>query len=1123
MAKIFRLHKGDNTIEDWQESGCINSTQINAITDPDGATSKKEITSIPSPFARIDLTLSAFKEVNRIGLDGQTIFHKTVSDSLDIGEIFFNIRRFSDKFKIISWDKNIHIKELLDSQNKEHNIVGKTLEMYMSQDANNYNFGKLNCIYLLNYVGDDAPSTMNIVGATSPCTMFFSTANNLDYVSKNIAFGADKPFDNYYMPLYKRDFEYFKYLWLFKLNYNNFANDFKVINAYIDENFKLLSDAQKNILRNISSSDINQYSCIQTSGSNVEILGQVFNQRIVNTNFNSDFKIKSTVNTTSKAPLVLPVESGNKYTSLLYVTAKWTNTAKAPIQDNIAIHKRKLPIVGDDYPYLTISDFLSDTLVRMPFDMDTEHYFDAYLASENGSYLLPLTEIFFRYFTVEELQNELVDGERMFEMCENAGGITAILRIPIIGNNIVKFIEYKRNYIDAKNVDFENSGRIIDKEFGLGIFPFMKFKTGITPHYRIPLFDKWNKDVNLVFENEINTIDLPSTNKVSRRSKGDGYCSIETYVLSDNFDRIQVNIGNNIKAYVVPRKDKFKEYSGTSEFTFAVDFGTSNTHIEYSKDKGGPKAFDICANDQQMVRLHRNYKKTAPDINAAFLDSYTPEYVGGDSHYSFPLRTAFAEYKNINYKTTTHALASTNLSFTYGKGSFPLYNKISTDLKWAADKEDQLKHILENLYILMRNKVLANGGDLDKTKIIWFYPASMTEAHFNRFNNLWKTLFSTYIGNKNSNNLIAMSESTAPYSYCKKKVGAKSNAVSIDIGGETTDVYMVQNNEPIALTSFRFASNAIFGDAYGLDSDNNGYVKLYNQNFRNILNENNLGALSAALQDIANNKVSSDIISFYFSLYNNKEIMEKKLDALNFASVLTNNSQLKYCFIIYYSAIIYHIAQLMKAKGFEKPLTLAFSGNGSRSINILSSNKKTLQNYFKLIIESVFNSKYDIKNDFEIVLVDNPKIITCKGGILNQQDQDFDNIDNLKCALIGIDNTTLTDSNTQCKIDSSTEKNVVTQVEEFIDFMFNINEGNNNLFVFKFDCDPNILNYIKSVTTQNLREYIKDGINQYKEEYAKFGGDSSTIEINSTLFFFPIIGMLNNITNKIADKDYENK
>ena len=113
MSKIFRLYKeGASTYRGWNENPAFpyTSTARETIADPDGASAKNEITSIPSPFARIDLVKTAFKEVCRRAnanlkeLDGNTIFHKMVSDTLDVGEIFFNIDKLNSKVEIITCD-----------------------------------------------------------------------------------------------------------------------------------------------------------------------------------------------------------------------------------------------------------------------------------------------------------------------------------------------------------------------------------------------------------------------------------------------------------------------------------------------------------------------------------------------------------------------------------------------------------------------------------------------------------------------------------------------------------------------------------------------------------------------------------------------------------------------------------------------------------------------------------------------------------------------------------------------------------------------------------------------------------------------------------------------------------
>ena len=114
-----------------------------------------------------------------------------VSDSLDVAEIFFNINKFKGKIEVITWDPSLMLEELNNSGIQGHRYLADALSKYMKSDSRTYNFEALKNIYLLNYV--QGPDELNIIGATSPATMFFCNANDLSYIN-DIFFGEDKPF-----------------------------------------------------------------------------------------------------------------------------------------------------------------------------------------------------------------------------------------------------------------------------------------------------------------------------------------------------------------------------------------------------------------------------------------------------------------------------------------------------------------------------------------------------------------------------------------------------------------------------------------------------------------------------------------------------------------------------------------------------------------------------------------------------------------------------------------------------------------------------------------------------------------------------------------------------------------
>ena len=113
MGHIFRINKTGNnradnltTIVDWSTSSATtyNHGYVDGITDT--TTTQREITSIPSPFARIELVKEAFAKVTPttiVGMSvdrvkesiyGKTIYHKMVSDTLDVAQLFFFISQY---------------------------------------------------------------------------------------------------------------------------------------------------------------------------------------------------------------------------------------------------------------------------------------------------------------------------------------------------------------------------------------------------------------------------------------------------------------------------------------------------------------------------------------------------------------------------------------------------------------------------------------------------------------------------------------------------------------------------------------------------------------------------------------------------------------------------------------------------------------------------------------------------------------------------------------------------------------------------------------------------------------------------------------------------------------------
>ncbi|RZJ70287.1 hypothetical protein [Flavobacterium sp.] len=1137
MAKVFRFHQGNDSIEDWQTSTAYGTRAIEAIQDPAGATARREITSIPSPFARIDLVKSAFENlVNSGQIEGSTIFHKMVSDCLDVGQILFNIDKHRDKVDILIWDKTKDLDALLESANPKHRLLGETLKLYLRQDASAYNFDGTERLFLLNYKG--GPNPMNILGGTSPASLFFTSANDLSYV--DILFGNDRVFDKSYQPLHKREFNYIKFIYGLKKFFPRFSSVFKAVDAYIDLNFVQLRNEEKEILKNYTKNDFDlEFERLSAGGdgSIVEVLGFPLRKKTEGGSVESGFAIASGKYDGKDLPLVLPVDDFSEKTK--YTSDFWNRNNKADYADNRPIKERTLPFDGTKYPYLTISDFLEPYIIRTVYPIQSSKFFDGNLTVGSGEitkgFLLPIKTAYFDYFDVKDLQGVTSDGKKVFELRQmTSGGISATLRIPIQSGG---YITYERMYYPSTN-EYQiaepeisrNRGAIIENQFGLTVYPFLKLAEDQQNQYRVAFVDrdiqehtKHSRFTLGFYKNQANS---PVTEKAvkSRNNKENDYISSDYYVLEDSFDYVTVknNWGQGI---VVP---KFQmQPSGTAQFTFAVDFGTTNTHIEYRKDKGTAKPFEISEDDIQIATLHdiKNPEtlKSIGIVRANRLlelipQELIPEMVNAKSEFQFPLRTAILSNEKLDMNHQTYALADLNIPFVYEKYPIPTNSKTRTNLKWAdyTNKPNEIKIIeayFENLLFLIRNKVILNGGDLTKVRLIWLYPSSMTKHRINMLESTWNRLFAKFINTTQAPDKL--SESIAPFYYFNSQLGVNalsSSVVSIDIGGGTTDVVVYTNNRPEILTSFRFAANAIFGDAFGRSSVINGFIQKYVDRIRFLLETNKQHDLIKILDEIKENGKSEDIVAFFFSIEKNKKIKDNNIP-ISFSKKLMLNSDFKIVFLLFYTAIIYHVAKMIKARSVSMPRYITFSGTGSKIINVADGSDRlsALTELTQIVFRQIFNT--DEMSRIELIQDENPKEISCKGALNIPQGQSI-NVDAIKAVLLGTTQEIVIPEKavTYRDIDREMETSVQTEYTAFLDWFFSLNKSYS--FKDNFGINPVHLQTYKAYLTENALDDLKAGI----EDKQKDLDNDLDVNLEETLFFYPLVGGLNHLAYKIQSE-----
>lgn len=1064
--------------------------------------STTEPTSIPSPFARMELARTAFAiaATCKTWEEVPNRYKKIVSDCLDVAEIFFNYPMYSKNVEIIKWDKsNLSNTSFADTE------LGKSMKKFIQGDNGTYHFDRMSAIYLLNYVGDNRPNKtgLNIIGATSPITMFFSVDNDLSYVGKHIHFtNQDKPFDGNFNPLEKRDINFIQYMvdTINAYGQGQFAQDFKALYDYIIAATNRL-DSSIQLTHNHTS--YNTIESVVGTGDFVNVLGHYLGCAKEKEPTRSDFEIRSTLVTTGKLPLVLPVVIGTAYTYCSYIDIndKWGTGLCAPLSDSKALHERILPGRAVKYPYLTVADFFEDTIIKMPYKLNSAAYFNGNVESTkelDESYLLPFKPALFNYFTTDELKS-------MIKMTVSGSVVQITLEIPIqnySGRSPISYVSYTKQYQQNKN-EIHNIGDTTLAKFGLGVFPLVLTDDVRVADYRIALFDKTGIS-NVKFYHKANeVVDVKS----KQRREYNTVCGIKTYVISKlHFDRIDICIGNT-HGYIIPIFDKNE---GTKKFHFAVDFGTTNTHIAYSVDNERDSSAFECK--PQMIRLHESYGADK-DIFAAFEDNYVPTATS----MNFPMRSAFAEARPIDYRDVTYTLSDGNIPFRYEKVGPVDYLDIQTgeDLKWSANK-GRIELYIRNIAFILHNKVLLEKGSLKDVQIRWFYPASMSKFVRDMMEKAWNNAYRDYFDANFTDGvekITCMSESIAPYCHYINKDLAMGIVATIDIGGGTTDVYISDgqrnadgSNKDGYLMSFRCASNAIFGDGYNNNIHNNGFVRKYRPIFEDALKSDD--ALISAMKKIALKGNSSELTSFFFSLASQGK------PGLNFLDKLVNDQKFKYVFLVFYSAIVYHVAQTMKAKGIDLPQTVAFSGNGSKTLQVISQNHKVQEMFVKNIFEKVYGKTYPKTSTFYLKF-DNerPKEATANGGLEATIEQATAAPELV--VLMGTDDQKFVQKETFAEISDVQKKAIVQNVIDFINFIPTLNE--NNVFGDAYSLDVSILNNVLDICKKDLDSYLTLGLEKVKRLLLEDA--TKTDLITESLFFYPIVGMLNNLTKELYELD----
>ena len=1049
MSRILRLHSGGNEqYRGWQESNQITKTVIDEnILDPAGGNARRTTTAIPTPFGQLHLLKAAFEFAAK-NPAANTMYHRLVSQCWDLLEFMFYAKD-TDAYRLrfLPWKRSEQLERL--QANPQTALLGRTLDLYMADDRH---FEGVETLFLI-FAEHKSGQERLLLGATSPFTLVFGHPDlqPLPVARKN---GQGQYFDQQPVPLSERPDAFQDYVYgLFtvrrELRDAFFAGS---VYAYLlslpGGQGRVNQLDQQGLTRAGFEGPFEEWR--DDNGNPVAVRGvglaRLSQARQV---ASSDWFIvpnPALRDAHPQLPLLLRPGLDLRRSNYFAGTPGHDTAAvgyAAPAGQE-KLESRELPGLGELYPYLTVNDFLEDVLVELPFAVNREHYHFGTVQAEPGQsleqrpfrYLLPLKRAYFDYFKPEDLARQLV-------LTVFSNHVQAQLTLEVSGGRTVV---YERRYAlpgpgqpaeqavpptPSQSADKPYGGGRVSARLQIGVFPFYKFSAP---------FDSSNNAYSVMLAEQGDAAAAPAQLRfltyaangtpqelgaagggalrgvVSRtRQVRSPLSPASTYyeVRGTHFDLLEVRVDGGgygtppATGLLAPRWRT--DVGGTTQFTFAVDFGTTNTHVAVAANGSVAEPLTI-ATERELQTVLLSQPEAAGDYDlpsryqvrafprATLLQNreFVPSFIGiRGAAASFPIRTATCETPRFAAEGDPLLFGDANVGFYLSHDS-ELYNqpedgRYETNLKWNTDSganaaagKNRVRLYFRELLRLLKHKAALNGGDLNQVRLVWSYPLSMDYGVQAFFEQVWRQEYALAFGREPSDKqLDKIPESLAPYLYLRK-IGRivptqGDSVVNIDIGGGTTDVLLLNGLQPAATFSFRFAGDVLWGDpgltgADGLRQHNGLLYYYVSRTAHTPVSAQAAEAqrvFKAALQNPRTG--SADLVSLLFNFD----------EQLHFSQHVREAKQMRVLLLLHYAAVLYHVGQVCRAQGLaELPRHVTFSGKGSMYLRLLdlNANLNTIRRLAQRVLE--FASGLPVPADFTLTLVENAKEATANGSAL---------------------------------------------------------------------------------------------------------------------------------------------
>lgn len=656
---------------------------------------------------------------------------------------------------------------------------------------------------------------------------------------------------------------------------------------------------------------------------------------------------------------------------------------------------------------IDVNKFFADSIIKLPYRVSDENFYTPEFegnADRSYDYLLPLTNY---------AMSVLDTSSMSCSFKEKQLGKKVIVELRYHGKT------YHKSYENTP-MPTEGTGRIIDfanpfnVNVEIGLFP--NIKSGVSEdnnYYKLMLAvaddnSRRSLDINKTSCAFFVKNEEGSGNTLIEEADGKAYksgvrhpavrseqadsagCSTKFYeVFNSEISAIALHIALEGEIYSGVLIPKFHQPAhATKEYTYAIDFGTSNTYISKRLRGSNLEPEQLTMSDTMMSYLHGI--KTSRQQNAVdlwetipfeksadfFHTEFVPPFIDGE-RYKFPLRTAMAKTKRERQEPAL--FDNHNIAFSYERRQIVGDNEVSTDLKWN-ENVTEARLFIRELLMIVKCDALLSDAILNRTEIVWFYPLSLSPKLKDKFDVIWKEETERILGIPSAQ-VRAYTESEAPYYYYSEKdvFNSIDSVAVVDIGGGSTDMVYFKEGKPQIANSVHFGCDVLWGNGFNKMSNarDNGIFNHY-KDIVDFGSDEELNEINRDMLRQGSTVSTRDIIDFWIS--NRKKI---KVGDEDFASLLRH--ECKPLFLYHYASIIFYMANLFKVNGLQCPNAITFSGNGSRYIDgFITSDLDTLTDITMVALRAIYGEETE---RVQLILHKCRKESTCYGGLYRAADR----------------------------------------------------------------------------------------------------------------------------------------